>query len=80
MFTIAPITMMIHAEEQAKRLEQNTRLWAEEMRQTIPSERPTSRWLAAIRNFAANQRQNALWRQQPTLTICCVEGHSCAHI
>lgn len=80
MLTVAPITMMIHAEEQAKHLDQNTHLWAEEIQQAIPSERPTSRWLAVIRNFAANQMQNALWRQQPTLTACCVEGYSCAHI
>ncbi|GAK53982.1 hypothetical protein U14_05259 [Candidatus Moduliflexus flocculans] len=80
MLTVAPITMMIHAEEQAKHQEQNIRAWAEDAQQMIPSERPTSRWLAVIKSFAANQMQNALWRQQPTLTACCVEGHSCAHI
>lgn len=77
MLTVAPITMMIHAEEQAKHQEQTLRMRAEEMQRSIPSEMPTSRWLAAIGNFAASLRRKAQY--QPTVTTCCVEGRSCAH-
>ena len=78
MLTVTPITMMIHAEEHAKHLEQNHRILAEEMRHAIPSEMPASRCLNAIINFVAHIRRKAL--NQPARTTCYIEGHSCANI
>ncbi|GAK53826.1 hypothetical protein U14_05100 [Candidatus Moduliflexus flocculans] len=76
MLTIAPINMMLQAEEQAKHLEQNTRILAEDMQRTLPSETQTPRWLNAVSHFVARLRQKA--QHQPTVTTCCVERHSCA--
>ena len=77
MLTVTPITMMMQAEEQAKHLEQNHRILAEEMQHAFPSEKPASRWFAALSNFVAYLRRKAL--NQPDGTTCYVEGHSCAN-
>lgn len=78
MLTVTPITMMIQAEEQAKHLEQTIRMRAEDMQHTLPSVRPMPRWLAAISHVAARLGRKAL--HQPTVTACCIEEHSCAHV
>ena len=77
MLTVTPITMMIQAEEQAKHLEQNYHILAENMQRMILSEKPTSHWLAAISHFVARLGHKVLY--QPTVTSCSIEEHSCAH-
>lgn len=80
MVTLGLISMTLQAEERAKHLEQNLHSLAEEMQHTIPSEKPTSRWLAAIGNVVARLgRKGCTTLSQPTVPACCAEGHSCAH-
>ena len=69
MLTVAPITLMIQAEEQAKRLNQDAHLW---------EDAPTPRWLAAIGKFAARCR-GRLWPLSCLLTMRTSE-HPCSPI
>ena len=78
MVALGLITMTIQAEERAKRPEQNNHSWWTEMQRPIPSERPTPRWLVAIGNVVAHLGRKT--QRQPTVTACCVEECSCAHI
>jgi len=78
MLTVTPITMMIQAEEQAKRLEQNTRMLAEDMQRMTPSRTSTSHWAIAIGHFVARLRHKVL--SQQTVITYCVEKHSCTNV